>query len=162
MMKMIKAKERRVMRIGRKRRESRRNQGVKLRSKQVAEEVVVEELEVKLEKEEENIVEGGKCEVEGGEGNGVEHVTEDEVIDIGREIVDTTSLLSELFRDIQSTKAARETVRNTHLPPPSLSLSLPKQNASIHVKRGTRNDHPLLLVPRTARRFDHRNSIVDI
>ena len=161
-MKMVKAKERRVMRIGRKRRESRRNQGVKLRSKQVAEEVVVEELEVKLEKEEENIVEGGKCEVEGGEGNGVEHVTEDEVIDIGREIVDTTSLLSELFRDIQSTKAARETVRNTHLPPPSLSLSLPKQNASIHVKRGTRNDHPLLLVPRTARRFDHRNSIVDI
>ena len=138
------------MRIGRKRRESRRNLGVKLRSKQVAEEVVVEELEVKLEKEEENIVEGGKCEVEGGEGNGVEHVTEDEVIDIGREIVDTTSLLSELFRDIQSTKAARETVRNTHLPPPPPSLSLPKQNASIHVKRGTRNDHPLLLVPRTS------------
>ena len=150
MMKMVKAKERRVMRIGRKRRESRRNLGVKLRSKQVAEEVVVEELEVKLEKEEENIVEGGKCEVEGGEGNGVEHVTEDEVIDIGREIVDTTSLLSELFRDIQSTKAARETVRNTHLPPPPPSLSLPKQNASIHVKRGTRNDHPLLLVPRTS------------
>ena len=92
-----------------RRRGRRRNEAEKLRVKQVAEEVVVQD-QVKEEDEKEMMLEDEmKMKVE-----------DEEDIDIGREIVDTTSLLSELFRDIQSTKAARETVRDL---PPSLHFT---------------------------------------